>query len=200
VSAWSVLSATAAVCLDCTCQCQAHCLGAQRRPLRPLFCSSLAGCRSFSLSTAYGVQAARADYYMGSLSPCHMQQLLAAPPALLGCAVPCLAGVCCAVPCLLVPSAWPLPPYDLSPASLPPPAARPEYSTWAGMIVTHYGRLGTSDEGAAPSDSPYAHFSQTRAMQRLRGYYSTGPSRSQSPQYGSGAWHGAMCGAGRVLR
>lgn len=63
---------------------------------------------------------------------------------------------------------------------------RPEYSTWAGMIVTHYGRLGPSDDAAAPSDSPYAHFSQTRALQQLRGFSSTGPSRSQSPQYGSG--------------
>lgn len=68
---------------------------------------------------------------------------------------------------------------------------RPEYSTWAGMIVTHYGRLGPSDDSVGtPSDSPYAHFSRTRAMQQLRGYYSTGPSRSQSPQYGSGAGRG----------
>ncbi|KAL4451894.1 hypothetical protein ABPG75_007556 [Micractinium tetrahymenae] len=63
----------------------------------------------------------------------------------------------------------------------------PEYSTWAGMIVTHYGRLGPSDDAAVPSDSPYAHFSQNRALQQLRGFSSTGPSRSQSPQYGSGA-------------
>ena len=55
------------------------------------------------------------------------------------------------------------------------------------MIVTHYGRLGPSDDGAPSQHAPYAHFSQARAMQQLRGYYSTGPSRSQSPQYGSGA-------------
>jgi hypothetical protein len=54
------------------------------------------------------------------------------------------------------------------------------------MIVTHYGRLGPGDEGGTPNGSPYAHFSRTQAMQQLRGYYSTGPSRSQSPQYGSG--------------
>ncbi len=68
---------------------------------------------------------------------------------------------------------------------------RPEYSTWAGMIVTHYGRLGGSaGDEATPSESAdmhAAHFSQTRAMRQLRGYYSTGPSRTQSPQYGSGA-------------
>lgn len=60
------------------------------------------------------------------------------------------------------------------------------------MIVTHYGRLGPSDDAAAPSDSPYAHFSQTRALQQLRGFSSTGPSRSQSPQYGSGECVGAV--------
>lgn len=63
----------------------------------------------------------------------------------------------------------------------------PEYSTWAGMIVTHYGRLGPSDDAAAPSESAYAHFSQTRAMHQLRGYYSATPSRSHSPQHGSDA-------------
>ncbi|PSC70710.1 heat shock 70B [Micractinium conductrix] len=62
----------------------------------------------------------------------------------------------------------------------------PEYSTWAGMIVTHFGRLGPSDDASAPSDSPYAHFSQTQAMHSLRGYYSATPSRSQSPHYGLG--------------
>ncbi|KAI3437885.1 hypothetical protein D9Q98_000330 [Chlorella vulgaris] len=63
----------------------------------------------------------------------------------------------------------------------------PEYSTWAGMIVTHYGRLGPSDDAEG---SPYAHFSRNQAMQQMRGYYSTGPSRSHSPQYGSGADEG----------
>jgi hypothetical protein len=86
-----------------------------------------------------------------------------------------------------------------SPAALPFPAlichcCSPEYSTWAGMIVTHYGRLGPTDDG--PSDSPYAQFSPTRGMHQLRGYYSTGPSRTQSPQFGgpgAGAWR--MCAA-----
>lgn len=64
------------------------------------------------------------------------------------------------------------------------------------MIVTHYGRLGPTDDG--PSDSPYAQFSPTRGMHQLRGYYSTGPSRTQSPQFGgpgagAGAWR--MCAA-----
>lgn len=69
------------------------------------------------------------------------------------------------------------------------------------MIVTHYGRLGSSDDAAAPSDSPYAHFSQTRALQQLRGFSSTGPSRSQSPQYGSGwALPGARERVGSVRR
>ena len=72
------------------------------------------------------------------------------------------------------------------------PASSPEYSTWAGMIVTHYGRLGVGEEGD-PSDIAYAHMSQSRTMRRLRGYSSTGPSRSQSPKYGSGA-----AGAGAV--
>lgn len=58
------------------------------------------------------------------------------------------------------------------------------------MIVTHYGRLGSAGEEGMPSQNAEmhaAHFSQTRAMHQLRGYYSTGPSRTQSPQYGSGA-------------
>jgi hypothetical protein len=68
------------------------------------------------------------------------------------------------------------------------------------MIVTQYGRLGPGDE-VTPSGSPYAHFSRSRAMQQLRGYYSTGHSRSQSPQYGSGAqqgWQG-LCPPNRGL-
>ena len=67
------------------------------------------------------------------------------------------------------------------------------------MIVTHYGRLGSAGEEATPSESAQmhaAHFSQTRTMRQLRGYYSTGPSRTQSPQYGSGAgsWGGRSGG------
>lgn len=71
------------------------------------------------------------------------------------------------------------------------------------MIVTHYGRLGSAGEEATPSESAElhaAHFSQTRAMRQLRGYYSTGPSRTQSPQYGSGAGSWGGCSGGPVMQ
>ena len=53
------------------------------------------------------------------------------------------------------------------------------------MIVTHFGRLGVGGgEVGAASVSPYSlqFAGQATSLQQLRGYYSSGPSRTQSPQ------------------
>eukprot|EP00887_Chlorella_sp_A99_P007898 scaffold20.g7898.t1 len=64
----------------------------------------------------------------------------------------------------------------------------PEYSTWVGMIVTHYGRLGGGDaEQLGPGGArAYASLAPpSTSIQQLRGYRSTEPSRSSTPQYES---------------
>lgn len=63
----------------------------------------------------------------------------------------------------------------------------PQYSTWAGMIVTHYGRVTPPDLhhlGDVPYQQMAPHHSSIAA---LRGYYSTGPSPPASPQRASSA-------------
>jgi hypothetical protein len=55
---------------------------------------------------------------------------------------------------------------------------RPEYSTWAGMIVTHYGRV-TPPDLRHLGDMPYQQMASQQhhaSIDALRGYYSTGPS------------------------
>lgn len=62
----------------------------------------------------------------------------------------------------------------------------PEYSTWVGMIVTHYGRLGIGGaDGIVPSAGTSSFSPRSTSIQQLRGYYSTGPSRSDTPGYES---------------
>jgi hypothetical protein len=68
---------------------------------------------------------------------------------------------------------------------------RPEVSTWAGMILTHYGRVTMSGEedqlGINTVQIARLSTSVKSSIQQLRGYYSTGPSRTSSPlAYSSG--------------
>lgn len=61
----------------------------------------------------------------------------------------------------------------------------PEYSTWAGMIVTHYGRITAEDIG--PGSAPFSHLrTATSSIEQLRGYYST-EHRQPPRQYPAGA-------------
>jgi hypothetical protein len=64
-----------------------------------------------------------------------------------------------------------------------------EYSTWAGMIVTQYGRLpGGGDAGGALSGGPAR---QSPAVDQLQRYYGTGDTASEPGDFKPGAARGA---------
>jgi hypothetical protein len=62
-------------------------------------------------------------------------------------------------------------------------ARRVEYSTWAGMIVTQYGRLPGGDAGGALSGGPAR---QSPALDQLQRYYGTGDSASEPGDFKPG--------------
>lgn len=61
---------------------------------------------------------------------------------------------------------------------------RVEYSTWAGMIVTQYGRLPGNDAGAAITGGPPR---QSTAVDQLQRYYGTGDTASEPGDFKPGA-------------
>ena len=61
---------------------------------------------------------------------------------------------------------------------------RVEYSTWAGMIVTQYGRLPGGEAGAALSGGPAR---QSTAVDQLQRYYGTGDTASEPGDFKPGA-------------
>ncbi|KAK9839447.1 hypothetical protein WJX81_002611 [Elliptochloris bilobata] len=58
-----------------------------------------------------------------------------------------------------------------------------EYSTWAGMIVTQYGRLPGNDAGAALTGRPPQ---QSTAVDQLQRYYGTGDTASEPGDFKPG--------------
>lgn len=66
---------------------------------------------------------------------------------------------------------------------------RVQYSTWAGMIVAQYGRIGDHNHLAATAlgfsaDSPPRH---SAALDHLQRYYGTGDSSSEPPDFRPGS-------------
>ena len=70
------------------------------------------------------------------------------------------------------------------------PLHRVEYSTWAGMIVTQYGRLPGNDAGAAITGGPPR---QSTAVDQLQRYYGTGDTASEPGDFKPGELRRVGC-------